>query len=325
LLSSRFFSSLSFDIDQLGNSPLLESPSQKKKLSAVMQPIVEGANPEILRAIEDANAVKSSDVSNVPISPQVVTDRNENQILSVEEGPHTSGRQIDVVATTQDPVSLPNVRDVDKTALASTKTPKKSNLKAQDEHVSSEEIPHSNNTKVAEILVGTVDPVTHKIPDKQGASLAKVVLMLLLTVSVIPLTFLQLTITSPLGPGDRLAAGQFRRKCGITSVTKEPFNGCNELSAVFDENGVLTVYKMGSMLSDNKTVLYRLMSIEKSSIGDGLHVGYDGSLSIGGKPVVVEVPPKSDPVLNPWPFAKTVNLQKPKRKGSNTVWRVAPL
>jgi hypothetical protein len=283
-----------------------------------MQPIVEGAHPEILNAIEDANAAKGSDDSNVPISPQVATDRNENRILSVEEGPHTSGRQSDVVATTQEPISLPNVRD------ASTKKSKKSKLKAQDEHVSSEEISHSKNTKVAEILVGMVDPLTHKIPDKHGASLAKVVLILLLTVSVIPLTFLQLTITSPLGPGDRLAAGQFRRKCGIKSVTKEPFNGCNELSAEFDENGVLTVYNMGNMLSDNKTVLYRLMSIDKSSIGDGLYVGYDGSLSIGGKPVVVEVPSKSDPVLNPWPFAKTVNLQKPKRKGSNTLWRVAP-
>jgi hypothetical protein len=220
---------------------------------------------------------------------------------------------------------MPIVQGVDEQTLAIKKESTNSYVMAQDEQTKSAEVHRLKDKKLAEILIGPVDPANQKFSKNCGANIVKAILMLLLTVSVVPLTFLQLTITSPLGPGDRLVPGQFRRKCGITSVTKEAYNGCNELSAEFDQNGVLTVYNLGSMLSDNKKVLYRLMSLDKrNNNGGSLRVGPDGSLSIGGKPVVVEVPYKSDPILHPWPFAMEVNLQKPKRKGPNTIWLVTP-
>ena len=189
--------------------------------------------------------------------------------------------------------------------------------------VSSKEAALSSESKIAEILVGQADPAPIiEAGGGPGASALKVVLALLVIVAVVPLTMLHARITSPLGPGDRLKAGQFRRKCGITSLTQDSFNGCSELSAEFDDKGVLTVYNLGSMLSDNKTVLYRLMAEKATESGGELFVGADGSLTIGGKPVVVEVPSQSSPNLSPWPFAKSLILHKKAKKGGSTVWRI---
>jgi len=188
--------------------------------------------------------------------------------------------------------------------------------------VSSKEATLSSESKIAEILVGQADPVPIEAGGGPGASALKVVLALLVIVAVVPLTMLHARITSPLGPGDRLKAGQFRRKCGITSLTQDSFNGCSELSAEFDDKGVLTVYNLGSMLSDNKTVLYRLMAEKATQSGGELFVGADGSLTIGGKPVLVEVPSQSNPDLSPWPFAKSLILHKKTKRGGKTVWHI---
>jgi len=195
---------------------------------------------------------------------------------------------------------------------------------AEQKQAPTKDVNVSSEDKIVEILGGNVDAVPEDAHIKSGSSLLKVVVALFLIVAIVPLALVQIRFTSPLGPGDGLKAGQFRRKCGITSLTKKEFNDCNELSAEFDDKGVLTVYNLGSMLSDEKTVLYRLMAENtKDMSDDGLVVGADGSLTIGGKRVVVEVLSDSNPVLSPWPFAKEVTLQRKKRKGRSTVWHVA--
>ncbi len=276
-----------------------------------MKPVVEGPSPQ--------NFAKKSIESGSQISSQVAKDTSENRNTVLDAiSPSVAG--------TKNPSShTPIVQDVKKQTLVTKKAATNSNVMAQDEQTKSEEVLRLRDKKLVEILSGPVDPANQKLSSYRGASILKVILILSLTVSVVPLAFLQLTITSPLGPGDRLVPGQFRRKCGITSLTKQSYNGCNEMSAEFDQAGVLTVYNLGSMLSDQKTILYRLMPSDKrSKSGGSLRVGPDGSLSIGGKPVVVEVPSKSDPILHPWPFAMEVNLQKPKRKGPYTTWLVSP-
>lgn len=276
-----------------------------------MKPVVEGPSPQ--------NFGKETIESGNQISSQAAKDTSENRNKFLDAIPTS-------VAGTKDSSSpTPIVQNVKKQTLATKKVTTNSYAMAQDEQTKSEEVLRLRDKKLVEILSGPVDPAHQNLSSYRGASTAKVILILLLTVSVVPLVFLQLTITSPLGPGDRLVPGQFRRKCGITSITKESYNGCNELSAEFDEDGVLTVYNLGSMLSDQKNILYRLMPSDKrSKNGGSLRVGPNGSLSIGGKPVVVEVPSKLDPILHPWPFAMEVNLQKPKRKGPNTTWLVTP-
>jgi len=226
-------------------------------------------------------------------------------------------------------MDTPSVRPVEKVCASEpAKKPTKVLFEQQEPVVEQKPAPRregktSPETKIADILGGVVDAAQEDVDNTSGAHTLKVLLAMVLIVAFVPLMLAQIRFTSPLGPGDQLKAGQFRRKCGVTSLTLTGFNGCNELSAEFDEGGVLTVYNLGSLLSKEKTVLYRLMAENtKAMSDDGLVIGADGSLTIGGKRVVVEVPSDSNPILSPWPFAKEVTLQKKKRKGGHSVWQI---
>jgi len=92
------------------------------------------------------------------------------------------------------------------------------------------------------------------------------------------------------------------------------------MSAVMDEDSFLNVYEVGALypLFGQRKLLYRI--VPENSAGmteDGLYVGGDGTITIGGKEVVIEVANGSGiqgaPKLSPWPFMNNVELTK-KRK-----------
>jgi len=130
----------------------------------------------------------------------------------------------------------------------------------------------------------------------------------------------EIHLTMPLRPGSIMHSGDFIRRCGCLGIFRGSFPGCSEMSAVMDEDSFLNVYEVGALypLFGQRKLLYRI--VPENSAGmteDGLYVGGDGTITIGGKEVVIEVANGSGiqgaPKLSPWPFMNNVELTK-KRK-----------
>lgn len=115
-------------------------------------------------------------------------------------------------------------------------------------------------------------------------------------------------ITSPLGPGDSLALGQWKSKCGMAGLL--PMSDCSPAAVEMGRDGVFSVYKgeeivfslTGSTCSDD----------DDDDCVDGLIVEDDGTVMIGG--VVGKVSTKSLIPLNPWPFVEGVGITSGKWK-----------
>mmetsp|Transcript_3419 Transcript_3419/g.4856 ORF Transcript_3419/g.4856 Transcript_3419/m.4856 type:complete len:244 (+) Transcript_3419:86-817(+) len=111
-----------------------------------------------------------------------------------------------------------------------------------------------------------------------------------------------LHFTSPLGPGSVLENGRERGACGLLSLS--PFSGCESAIAKM-EDGVFSVTKGDEVV----------FAISGPTCGDaedcvdGLVIGEDGKITIGGKKRV-KVLTRAQIDIKPWPFSEDVVLPR---------------
>jgi hypothetical protein len=111
-----------------------------------------------------------------------------------------------------------------------------------------------------------------------------------------------LHFTSPLGPGLVLENGRERGACGLLSLS--PFSDCESAIAKM-EDGVFSVTKGDEVV----------FAISGPACGDaedcvdGLVIGEDGKITIGGKKKV-KVLTRAQIDITPWPFSEDVVLPK---------------
>jgi hypothetical protein len=128
----------------------------------------------------------------------------------------------------------------------------------------------------------------------------------------------EIHLTMPLRPGSIMHSGDFIRKCGYMGVFrgKIPFTCGTEMSAVLDEDSFLNVYSV-PLLNNERKLLYRIVPENIAGMTDeGLYVSEDGTITLGGKSVVIEAAGSNyyeTPNLSPWPFMNEVKLVR-KRK-----------
>lgn len=126
-----------------------------------------------------------------------------------------------------------------------------------------------------------------------------------------------LHLTMALRRGSSMRRGEFLRKCGVKALFGESLSGCSEMSAVLDYNRVLSVYQLGSLFG-RRQLLYKVQAEHpKGMTDDGLVVQIDGTITIGGVGVIVDVPYYTHELpevsLSPWPFMQEFEMVS-KRK-----------
>ena len=109
--------------------------------------------------------------------------------------------------------------------------------------------------------------------------------------------------TSPFGPGDALAPGRTRGRCGISGFN--PWSPCEASTILMGENGVLQVIKGGE-------VVYEITGkvCGSDDCVAGLAIDEEGIVKIGGERVKVIKEATVD--LQPWPFAENVVVPEHK-------------
>jgi len=119
-----------------------------------------------------------------------------------------------------------------------------------------------------------------------------------------------LHFTSPLGPGSVLENGRERGACGLLSLS--PFSGCESAIAKM-EDGVFSVTKgdevvfaiSGPVCGDANAN----GNANAEDCVDGLVIGEDGKITIGGKKRV-KVLTRAQIDIKPWPFSEDVVLPR---------------
>ena len=186
-----------------------------------------------------------------------------------------------------------------------------------------EENGEMNDKKMIEEMMETIpppvtkeempEPMVKKLPPPNHQSdigsvlLTFVVLWLLIPNSI----SVHWRITSPLSPGDKLPAGQWRSKCGIFSFLPEDFTGCNHSILEMSGDGALTLSKTEGGVS---SVVWKMEG--KCSDDDDCVAFIDdnGQITIGGSVGEVTEGQDSDVSLSPWPFTVEPPKSKPKQK-----------
>ena len=104
-------------------------------------------------------------------------------------------------------------------------------------------------------------------------------------------------VTSPLKPGDVLAPGLFRSKCGVLSMLPESITNCDPALVKMGTDGVLTMYRGGEIVWEMKGGVCKE---EDESCVPGATLGEGSKVTIAG--VKVKQTGKKDELMSPWPF-----------------------
>ena len=104
-------------------------------------------------------------------------------------------------------------------------------------------------------------------------------------------------VTSPLKPGDVLAPGLFRSKCGILSVLPESITNCQPALLKMGTDGVLSMYRGDELVWEMKGGVCK--EGDESCV-PGATLGEDGKVTIAG--TRVKHTGTKNELVNPWPF-----------------------
>jgi hypothetical protein len=150
-----------------------------------------------------------------------------------------------------------------------------------------------------------VEPVKKEEPKKEEEKTNYFVLGILFAVFAHLLIKVQVHTTASLGPGDALAPGKAKSRCGFFSSI--PFIQCEPAYLKMGNNGILELFEGDS---EEATVSFsgKVCSDEDGEdCVPGAFVGDDGALMIGGLPARVKAKPTIE--LSPWPFKEDVTYR----------------
>ena len=104
-------------------------------------------------------------------------------------------------------------------------------------------------------------------------------------------------VTAPLKPGDVLAPGLFRSRCGLLSVLPESVTGCEPALLKMGNDGVLSLYSGNAYLWQMKGAV---CAEGNESCEPGAVLDASGKVKIGG--VKARLIGGKGVVNTPWPF-----------------------
>lgn len=113
-------------------------------------------------------------------------------------------------------------------------------------------------------------------------------------------------LTAPIGPGDSFSVGDRRSRCGLLAILPSKLTNCSDFILHHDDAGNICLFLAGSIWNKQNQALWRLYPIGEINRhrGAGMEIAADGTVTIGGLEVALEVVGNIPPALYPWPFAR---------------------
>ena len=108
-----------------------------------------------------------------------------------------------------------------------------------------------------------------------------------------------LSIKAPLQPGSTLAVGRSKHSCGLLGAV--PLIKCTRKSMSMDKEGTLNIFEGEELVF---SLSGKVCGADEEGCVDGVVVGEDGTLLIGGEKAKAKSKPTSE--LSPWPFTEDI-------------------
>lgn len=171
------------------------------------------------------------------------------------------------------------------------------------EEESKTEPPPIHNRAVPELVATKTAPMAIKSPTKKSTSTLSLVVAFIALVAVYAVYAIfqnHRAMAAPLGPGDVLAPGEYRSRCGIVSRIPLLKSYCEDATLKMGDEGVLT------LTNDQEEVVWQMegnvCAKDNEECVSGAIVTPDGSINIGDGPVAAVFGDLNMDAITPWPF-----------------------